>query len=170
MRESLFRTLFVENAMHAEAERAWRRLWRGGDSNATRIVNRVVMVLVAFFYVWICISVLKYGSEAYEALGLLELFIITLLLPVTVYAAIAGEREKATWEALILTRLTPVQIMVGKLAWRVLFVLIIMGFSFLPILLSVAVTHIDPNKMAPPAPNTDGVEPARLLFANLYVL
>jgi ABC-type transport system involved in multi-copper enzyme maturation permease subunit len=65
-----------------------------------------------------------------------ELVLVTLVTPASIYAAISGEREKATWDALILTRLTPAQIIVGKVAWRVAVILLIMAVMLVAIFVS----------------------------------
>jgi ABC-type transport system involved in multi-copper enzyme maturation permease subunit len=141
MKKGMIRNLFVGNAMVGEATRAWRRYWNGGGSSAGRIANYVTVFLVVLGYLWLLALITKEPRGWLYALPTLELLCVTILIPITVYGAIAGERERATWEALILTRLTPGQIIFGKVYWRVLLVLGIVVLSALLIFMSVALPY-----------------------------
>ncbi len=141
MKKGMIRNLFVGNAMIGEATRAWRRYWNGGGTTAGRIANWVTVILVVLGYLWLTALITKEPSGWFSALPTLELLAVTILIPITVYGAIAGERERATWEALILTRLTPGQIIFGKVYWRVLLVLGIVILSSVLVMMSVALPY-----------------------------
>jgi ABC-type Na+ efflux pump permease subunit len=137
MMTAVLRDLFWENPMLNEATRVGRRFLRsGGDTG--KAVNGVVLALIAFVYLWLLIAIVRWGENMTDVLLMFELTIITLVVPASIYGAVAGERERATWEALILTPLTPAQIIAGKILWRVLIVALIMGFLTLPMVLSQA--------------------------------
>ena len=143
MRISWLRNLFFGNAMLEETTRVWRGLRRGGHANTSRSLTNVLFGMIFFFYFWFCYEMAKWGidtNSSRDAILLceyLELVAITLILPASVYGAIAGERERGTWEALILTRLTAGQIIFGKLFWRILVIVILMLLLFLPECLAI---------------------------------
>lgn len=145
MRTSWLRNLFVDNAMLEETTRVWRGLQRGGHANSSRALTKILAGIIAFFYFWFCYEVSKWGADstsARDSIGLcayMEMAAITLILPASVYGAIAGERERGTWEALILTRLTPGQIIFGKAFWRILVIFLLMLMTLLPSYLSVGI-------------------------------
>lgn len=149
MKKGMIRNLFVGNAMVGEATRAWRRYWNGGGTTAGRIANYVTIILVVLGYLWMIALITKEPSGWFSALPTLELLAVTILIPITVYGAIAGERERATWEALILTRLTPGQIIFGKVYWRVLLVLGIVILSSVLVLMSAALPSTGINRVDP---------------------
>lgn len=87
-------------------------------------------VVTAFlFYVWLMF--LSFDPNAELALVvknilIVQLAIVTIVVPFAIGGAISAEREKSTWEALVVTRLTPGQIIVGKLTWRIVGLISIM--------------------------------------------
>lgn len=132
---ALIRDLFTDNPMLSEGTRVGRRFLRsGGDSG--KAVNFVVLGLLAFFYLWFLLAIVRMQENVVVSLLIFELVVVTLVVPASIYGAIAGERERATWEALILTRLTPAQIIVGKLFWRVVIVLGILFLLGIPLVLN----------------------------------
>jgi ABC-type transport system involved in multi-copper enzyme maturation permease subunit len=74
-------------------------------------------------------------------------FICPALTPALVAGTIAGERERQTWDALVLTRLGPGEIIWGKLLSR-LFPLALVTLVLLPLVLAFAV-HADPSALMP---------------------
>jgi len=112
-----FRHLVLDNPMTLEGARFWRRFLRtGGDTG--RAVNATIFVLLGVFYLWLMYAIVHFHEDLNAAILGLELMLLTLLVPASLYASVSGEREKLTWDALILTRLTPAQIVVGKLLSR----------------------------------------------------
>lgn len=130
----LFRHLVQDNPMTLEGTRAWRRFLRtGGDTG--RGVNIAILSLFGILYVWLLAAIVSLKEDMSQPLLCLELVVLTLFVPASLYGAISTEREKLTWDALILTRLTPGQILVGKLLWRLALVVGIMLLYAPPLLL-----------------------------------
>lgn len=129
------RRLFWANPLLEEAVRAWRKFFRvaGGPG---RGVSYLVIGIIVLVYLWLLAEIMLFRGDLTDTLLFFQLIVVTLVMPLSVYGAIAGERERTTWEALILTRLTPGQIVAGKMVWRVVTLLIIMALFFLPLLLS----------------------------------
>lgn len=136
----LLRDLLLDNPMLGEANRVGRRFLRTGGETS-RGVNYVVLATIGFFYLWLLVAIVRWDEDLSEGLLMFELIVITLVVPASIYGAVSGERERATWEALILTRLTPAQIIAGKILWRVFLVALIMTLFFVPMLLSLAVSR-----------------------------
>ncbi|HXG25148.1 MAG TPA: ABC transporter permease [Chthonomonadales bacterium] len=135
MKDGLLQELFCENAMREEATRMWRKFLRSGGSSG-RAVNSIAVALIAFFYLWFLAAIVRSQENWVMPIQSFELVLLTLVMPASIYGAISGERERATWEALILTRLTPAQIIAGKLFWRVLMVVGVMTVLAVPMVLS----------------------------------
>ncbi len=127
------RRLFLSNPILEEATRAWRKFFRvaGGPGKG---LSRAAMGAVTVFYVWILAEVALSGGDLSAGILYFQLIVVTLAMPMSIYGAIAGERERTTWEALILTRLTPGQIVAGKVLWRLAGLLILMALFLVPLL------------------------------------
>ncbi|MBC8141825.1 MAG: ABC transporter permease subunit, partial [Armatimonadetes bacterium] len=136
------RELFTENPMTTEGTRTLRRMLRvGGESEnpyASKILYRFLFYTLAVLYFWMVTAILSTEEDLSIYLLMGELGLLTLLVPGSLYGAIAVEREKQTYESLILTRLSPAQIVAGKLIWRVVLIGGLMAL-FLPLLIA---THI----------------------------
>ena len=137
-RRSLLRELFADNPMLDEAIRARRRFRRGGASAGPALYYAVIGLIV-LAYVWSIVAIIHSQSNVTEEMCYFELIIVTLAMPLSLYATIAGEREKATWEALVLTRLTPGQILAGKLTWRITTLLTLLLILLLQIIIGEAI-------------------------------
>jgi magnesium-transporting ATPase (P-type) len=98
-------------------------------------VNYTAIAILGFIYVWLLLAILRYREDMVVELQCAQLAILTLAVPASLYAAVSGEREKLTWDSLIMTRLTPVQIIAGKLLWRLLLIAGIMALFTFPMLL-----------------------------------
>jgi len=72
------------------------------------------------------------GVKLFSALAGLQLVLILLVTPSTTAGAISGERQRQTWDLLLITRLSTFGIVWGKLASGVAFQILLM-FSALPI-------------------------------------
>lgn len=129
----VLRHLVWTNPVLEEAGRARRKFFRSAGGPGRGLTRAAVWIL-GLFYLWLLVTVMQNGDGMTPFLLYLQLVTVTLALPTSVYGAISGERERATWEALILTRLTPAQIVVGKLLWRISGLLSLMVL-FLPLLL-----------------------------------
>lgn len=137
-----FRELFTENPMTLEATRTVRRMLRVGGTGenpyASRILYRFLFYTIAVLYFWLIASLLRTEEDMSPYLLISELGLLTLLVPGSLYGAIAVEREKQTYESLILTRLSPAQIVAGKLIWRVGLIAGLMALFAPPLL----ITHV----------------------------
>lgn len=130
---SLWNHLVIDNPMSLEAVRVGRRFLRtGGDTG--KAVNYTVIGILGVLYVWLLLTILRYREDMSTMLLMFELIILTLAVPASLYGAVSAEREKLTWDSLIMTRLTPTQIIAGKLGWRVLLIVGVMALFQIPIL------------------------------------
>jgi len=125
------RLTLVDNPMFDESKREQRRFLRYGL--AMRIV---ILALFAMFYLWLILESYLGHTDGSEPFCYLELVLLTLALPASIYGSISGERERATWDALVLTRLTASQIIFGKLIWRMRIIALIVVLSIIPIIVS----------------------------------
>lgn len=132
---ALYDELVVENAMTGEVVRHMRKAWRGSSPGSV-IANIVVAGMLAVLYVNAMVWIVKWDLVIAQIIQIVELLAITLVAPSSIYAAISGEREKSTWDALVLTRLTAAQIIAGKLVWRLALLAGIMVLMVLMVLVS----------------------------------
>lgn len=130
----LYSRLFTLNPVLEEASRARRKFFRSAGQPG-QVLFYIVMLFILLIYIWLLFISTEGGAPSVPFILVAQLTILTLALPITIYGAISGEREKSTWDALVLTRLTPGQIVTGKLLWRINTMLIIMGL-FLPLVLA----------------------------------
>lgn len=72
------------------------------------------------------------GGTIFATLGIAQFFLLLFSAPGLTAGAIAGEREKQTLDLLLITRLTPLQVVSGKLWSAVAFTLLLM-FASLPV-------------------------------------
>jgi hypothetical protein len=76
------------------------------------------------------------GIAIYFLVLLLQFFVTVIGIPATAITKITAERERMNWDALLLSRLTPLQVLTGKLVP----VLKILGRTWLALLPAVAIT------------------------------
>lgn len=125
--------LFVTNPIYEEATRACRKFFRAAGGPGMGMAYAGI-IFIALLYFWILAEIVMNPGGWTALILFIQLTIVTLAMPISIYGAVAGERERSTWEALILTRLTPGQIVVGKIAWRLVGLLILMGIFLVPLL------------------------------------
>lgn len=108
-----FRKLVLENPLHFEFKRGVRRFFGVSRSGA---LNTAVLALCVLFYAGLMLMVITY-REFMSPIGImyLQLFLLTFIVPSSLHATIAGEREKRTWDVLSVAPITNAQIVVGKL-------------------------------------------------------
>jgi ABC-type transport system involved in multi-copper enzyme maturation permease subunit len=126
--------LIVENPLLGQAARDQLRFFR--NPQLGRYGPTIVIVIVVLFYAWMVVAATLSDTDGTVLFSYIEITLLTLVLTGSIYGAVSGEREKATWDALILTRLTPAQIIVGKLVWRLRLTLFIAVLAIIPIVLS----------------------------------
>ncbi len=124
------------NPMNLEATRTFRRFLAAHQKTASPKLIQFVLASVAALYVWMIGATLYFGEDISVMYLWIELIVLTLVAPTSVYAAISGERERLTWDSLIMTRLSPSRVLVGKLLWRVGMLATIMVLFFVPAIIS----------------------------------
>lgn len=132
---SLIRYLVVDNPMTFETTRMVRRFLRSNGETNSRGLNTVILSLLGVLYLWVYVAIFKYREDMSAGLLGLELITLTLGIPASMYQAVSGERERLTWDSLIMTPLSPSRILVGKLLWRLLLIAAVMLLFTGPLLL-----------------------------------
>lgn len=127
---SLIQSLVTDNPMLVEISRFRRRMFSGRDGGA----NRAVVVILLLLYALILFTVLRFAQDM-EPVWIVEFQtgIFTLMLPVLASGAIAGERERRTWDILLTTPVTKAQIVAGK------FIAIVAGYAIFLVACSLLV-------------------------------
>lgn len=111
---SLWQALVGENPMLIEVRRYRRRMLGGGRPSG---INIAVLTLGAVCYVGLLMVVGNgNGSIPPIAIIMIQTVIFTLAAPAILNNSIAGEREKRTWDLLLVAPVTKAQIMIGKFA------------------------------------------------------
>lgn len=100
---------------------------------ARRPVWQVLLITISFLalYLWVLYQAYQNGFPVLVIV--LECLVLWLVAPLMTYSLFASEFEKATWDTLVLTRLTASQIVMGKFLSRLLISLFI-AVLFLPLL------------------------------------
>ncbi|MBC8136559.1 MAG: hypothetical protein H8F28_11785 [Fibrella sp.] len=157
------RELLWDNPMTLEATRTLRHSLRSGNNSenpyATQKLNRFLLGTLGFLYLWILLGIVRANESISFYLLMGELFLLTLVVPCSLYGAIALEREKQTYESLIMTRLTPAQIVCGKLWWRLGLILGIMAL-FMPLLIA---SHLNEPR------HTTGITTPQLIWTQVVI-
>jgi len=124
--------LFWDNPMKVEIMRALRKF---GTLNRNNSTNVVMVALVAVIYLIIVASNFVFRAVVPAFVPLyLALILVTLTGPIGNYQSIAGEREKRTWELLVVSPVTKAQIVIGKWMGAILLCLLWVVLSWLPVL------------------------------------
>jgi ABC-type transport system involved in multi-copper enzyme maturation permease subunit len=108
---ALWRQVVVDNPMLIEISRFRRKHFsmRGGSMAA------VVLVLSCIGYAAVVLMVINSrGAVPPLALVMVQLVLLGLLAPIMLHGAVAGERERRSWDFLLVAPLTKAQIVVGK--------------------------------------------------------
>lgn len=105
-----------------------------------RLHNQTVLLVLVggialLAYLYLVSQIAWYGADPGSVL-FFQLFLICLILPAASHALISTEYERATWESLMLTRLSAAQIVLGKLFSRCAMLLLILALFLLPIWLA----------------------------------
>jgi ABC-type transport system involved in multi-copper enzyme maturation permease subunit len=112
MQGHTIRELTVENPMLVEITRFRRKFLSLGVQNASNLMAGIVLT---FLVIVINLFVLSLrGSMPPVAIIYLQTTLYTIVIPATMYQAIAGEREKRTWDLLLVAPISKAQIVVGK--------------------------------------------------------
>ncbi|MBV6458542.1 MAG: hypothetical protein HONBIEJF_01673 [Fimbriimonadaceae bacterium] len=124
--------LLWDNPMKVEIVRAMKKF---GTLNRNNSTNVVMTALVGVIYLIIVASNFVFRDAIPSFVPVyIALVLITLTGPIGNYQAIAGEREKRTWELLVVSPVTKAQIVTGKWMGAILLCLLWIVLSWLPIL------------------------------------
>lgn len=107
-----YRALVSENPMLVEIARFRRKFLNPTGSGA---MSGVLITL--FLVVYAGLLMLVFSSRGLMdpiAIVIFQTFVFILIAPAMLYGSIAGEREKRTWDLLLVAPITPGQIVVGK--------------------------------------------------------
>jgi ABC-type transport system involved in multi-copper enzyme maturation permease subunit len=109
---SLWRELVSNNPMTIEVGRFRRRFLEGTRS---RNLNTTILVLALVAYASLIVVLSNMaGALSPSVIIFVQTGTFVLLAPTFMYSAIAGEREKRTWDLLLAAPVTHAQIIVGK--------------------------------------------------------
>src|SRR5438067_2544501 len=109
---ALWRTLVMENPMAIEVNRFRRRFLEGGRG---KTVNTMILVVAIVAYAALLLVIANMsGDFPPVALIFLQTGVFTLLTPAMMYGSISGERERRSWDLLLVAPITHAQIVVGK--------------------------------------------------------
>lgn len=152
---SLMRTLFTENPMMIEITRFRRKFMGGGNA-----LNSVILAMCGLIYIGIVALVWNYREAANPIiLVFLQTGIFTLLAPALLHGAIAGERERRSWDFLLVAPVTQAQIVCGKFAGAAAAMIACAVALLFPVLIGAAFYQQYPMS----GPTTSGVN-----FWNLF--
>jgi ABC-type transport system involved in multi-copper enzyme maturation permease subunit len=137
MKSNLWENLIVANPMLIEITRFRRKYFTFGGNAA----SSAVLALALVCYVGLIMVVLS-GKGEIPPIGLVifQTGVLTLLAPSMLHGAIAGERERRSWDLLLVAPITKAQIVVGKFIGAVAAIGLTMALCLFPILMA-AVTY-----------------------------
>lgn len=128
---SLWKDLVTENPMMAELGRARRRIL---GSAQTKTQNTILLVLFGALFVAFVMGVIRFRELIPPSAAIyLQTGLFALVVPAIGYGAIAGERERRSWEFLAVAPLSKLQIVIGKLAASIV-VVVGLGALMVPVL------------------------------------
>ncbi|MCH8275120.1 MAG: ABC transporter permease subunit [Armatimonadetes bacterium] len=117
----MWRSLVTGNPMLIELKRMGRRMLGSGG---LRPLGIVVSVLILALWVFILGLARAYELEP-EMFAWFELFLFCLLIPPFLYTSIAGEKERKSWDILLVTPVSSAQIVAGKFFMGVAAIMVI---------------------------------------------
>jgi len=131
MTRPTFKDYTYENPILLEAKRFGRRFMgisRGKGGHAA------YLVLTSVIYLLLLVMALCY-REAFSAGGMIvfQTILMCVLVPSIAQNAVAGEREKRTWELLVAAPIYRSQIVIGKFI-SILIVLTVLTIAFIPLI------------------------------------
>jgi len=121
----------TENPIVLEFRRYVRKFFAPSSSNT---VNLVTVILAWVFYGSIFMMAAKNASDVHPSVVfVVELVLMCIVVPAMTHGSIAGEREKRTWDLLLVAPITKAQIVVGKFiaALAVVLFVVALGVPFL---------------------------------------
>jgi ABC-type Na+ efflux pump permease subunit len=130
---SLWKSLITNNPMMAEVGRFRKRYLT--FSGPTTTINGGLGLILILYGVFAISCVYNRGDT--EPIGLLHIFLVFSLftIPLLLHATIAGERERRSWDMLLVAPITPAQIIVGKFVAATLGVSTAFGIFMIPVVI-----------------------------------
>jgi ABC-type transport system involved in multi-copper enzyme maturation permease subunit len=108
----LWQELVTENPMIIEVSRFKRRFLEGGRGKS---VNTTILVLAIIAYATLLLVIATMsGDFPPSAIVYLQTATFCILAPALTYASVAGEREKRSWDLLLVAPISHAQIIFGK--------------------------------------------------------
>lgn len=127
--------LIVDNPMQVDMRRFARKFFTFQRIN---VANATVLVLAALSYVMLILVALSFSSGLDATVFLLiQTFLYCLIIPSALHGAIAGEREKRTWDLLLAAPISKPQIVVGKFLTGVAVTLVIAALMLVPAIITI---------------------------------
>ncbi len=107
------RELVIENPLLIEFKRAVRRFFGVSKHSA---VNAMVLVISCLLYgLLLLITISNRQAMSPVAIIYVQTFLFCFIIPANLHGAIAGERERRSWDLLLAAPIENIQIVVGKL-------------------------------------------------------
>lgn len=129
----------VKNPMLIEIQRFRRRYASFRGKNAA---NAVVLVLILMGLVGFLLSVLRSdGTFSPHVLVMLQTALLALFAPGMLYGSVAGERERRSWDLLLVAPITKQQIVFGKFIGALAMLGAVCTLFAFPILVAAATFH-----------------------------
>ncbi|HEY3782419.1 MAG TPA: ABC transporter permease subunit [Fimbriimonadaceae bacterium] len=129
---SWFSQNFTENPLLVEARRFWRKFVGASKSKTT---NKALIFLLAVIYLSIVgIAFANMNSLTAEHITLFQSFLFCFIVPAVTFGAIAGERERRSWDMLMVAPISKTQIILGKFLSAISVVLAV-AVGLLPIVI-----------------------------------
>jgi ABC-type transport system involved in multi-copper enzyme maturation permease subunit len=134
LNKQVWQELVTENPMLIEISRFRRRFLSFSGSST---LNGVVLGLALVCYFGLLMLVVSArGSLPPIGLVMFQTFVFVLATPSILYGAIAGEREKRTWDLLLAAPITQAQIVAGKFIGALVAIGVGFGLFLVPILIT----------------------------------
>jgi ABC-type transport system involved in multi-copper enzyme maturation permease subunit len=120
----------TQNPLLVEARRFWRKFIGASKNKRT---NTALLILIGIIYLTIvAIAIANADSLTAEHIFVFQSFLFCFIVPALTFGAIAGERERRSWDMLIVAPITKSQIVIGKFLSAASVVLCVAG-AMLPI-------------------------------------
>ncbi|HRJ27589.1 MAG TPA: ABC transporter permease subunit [Fimbriimonadaceae bacterium] len=155
-----------ESPLLGERKRAIRKIMNPTTSKGT---NTAIRALILLLYLVLAVYGLSVDNSALLAvISFALLTALCFLTPALLHSAIAGEREKRTWDFLAVAPLTASQIILGKFSAGMSAVLMLM-LACSPFFLMSTFRPVDPE-MSLSYPTTFVTQPQYVLYIALTIL
>lgn len=139
MNRNLWQDLVVQNPMLIEIQRFRRRFLSFSGNNT---LNSAVLALALICYAGLVLIVLQaHGDLSPMYIVIFQTALFSVFAPGMLHGAIAGERERRSWDLLLVAPLSKAQIVVGKYIGALTALGIASGLLLAPILLAAVTYH-----------------------------